>query len=296
MASQYGVDLAEVYRDSENIKNSRQARENNALLMDWKKEDRKTEKDRAAKLGTLRTAAASGNKQDLTNLVTFDPEEGKKVIDAFSKMDDMQRQQAKENNDKAGRLASYILQSENPEAAYQQSLQMYPPEVSKTMPQQYDPQFVQLQLARAREIDDMLSNPEAITFGDQDRLYKDGKMVESTTSNALLRAREKGKDSGAGGLKSSDEALIYRQAGELLGGIFDQQGNLQNLDPDTRGKVQAIATEGAKIYKASGGDITRSEAATMAARKLGIQVKDLSIKGGENLDGNALLKMYGPKQ
>lgn len=293
MANQYGIDLGEVYRTSEAVKSSRENRANNALLMKWKGEDRGKAEARATKLNELRGAAATGDRQAMTNLVTFDPDEGAKMIDAFSKMDENQRAQAKDSIDKAGRIAAYVLQSENPEAAYQQALQFFPQELAKTMPQQYDPQFMQMQLARSQELDQLLENPELITVGDTDRLYRQGREVERTTSNALLKAKEKARSEG-GSVKSADESLIYRQAAELLGGLFDQQGNLQNLDPDTRSKVQAIATEGAKIYAASNGSITRSEAATMAARKLGIKIKDLG-KGG-TIDRNELLKAYGPGQ
>lgn len=292
MANQYGIDLGEVYRTAEAVKGSRETRENNALLMKWKVEDRAKESAKASKLNELRGAAATGDRKALVNLVTLDPEEGKKVIEAFSQMDESQRAQIKDNVDKVGRMAAFVLQSQDPEGAYQRVLQLLPPEMAAQAPKQYDPQFVQLQLAQAQEMDDLLQNPELITVGTTDRLYRHGKELERTQSNALLKAQEKAN--GEGGVKSADESLIYRQAAELMGGVFDQQGNLQNLDPDTRGKVQAIATEGARIYQQSGGKITRSEAATQAARKLGIKISDLGKSG--TIDRNSLLQMYGPGQ
>jgi hypothetical protein len=90
--------------------------------------------------------------------------------------------------------------------------------------------------------------------------------------------------------KSSDENLMFRQAGELLGGIFDQQGNLQNLDPENRSKVQAITTRAAELFQ-SGETQTRSQAVTEAARQLGISVQNLG--GGGSKDRNQLLEMYG---
>ncbi|AFH14474.1 hypothetical protein I904_gp02 [Vibrio phage VvAW1] len=293
MANALGIDLGQVYRTVESVKGARQSRENNALMMDWKKEDRDAARQRSNALSELRGKASTGDQQAMQQLNAFDPEEAKKMLDSLSKMDERQRQQTQENIDAVGKMSAYVLQSENPEQAYQLARQSVSPELAAKMPEQYDPNFLQMQLARARQIDELLQNPERMTFGTEDRLYKDGRVIERTTSsqeldrqtsrqNALTRA------SGDGGLKSADESLMYRQAGELLGGLFDQQGNLQNLDPATRGKVQSIATEAAKIY--SQGGVTRSQAVTQAARKLGIQVQDLGQSG--NIDRNKLLEMY----
>lgn len=293
MANAFGIDLGQVYRTAEAVKGARQSREHNALMMDWKKEDRDAARQRGNALSELRSKASAGDQQAMQELNAFDPEEAKKMLDSLSKMDERQRQQTQENIDAVGKMSAYVLQSENPEQAYQLARQSVSPELAAKMPEQYDPNFLKMQLARARQLDELLKNPERMTFGTEDRLYKDGQVVERTTSsqeldrqtsrqNALTRA------SGDGGLKSADESLMYRQAGELLGGLFDQQGNLQNLDPTTRGKVQSIATEAAKIY--SQGGVTRSQAVTQAARKLGIQVQDLGQSG--NIDRNKLLEMY----
>lgn len=293
MANAFGIDLGQVYRTAEAVKGARQSREQNALMMDWKKEDRDAARQRGNALSELRSKASTGDQEAMQQLNAFDPEEAKKMLDSLSKMDERQRQQTQENIDAVGKMSAYVLQSENPEQAYQLARQSVSPELAAKMPEQYDPNFLQMQLARARQIDELLQNPERMTFGTEDRLYKDGRVIERTTSsqeldrqtsrqNALTRA------SGDGGLKSADESLMYRQAGELLGGLFDQQGNLQNLDPATRGKVQSIATEAAKIY--SQGGVTRSQAVTQAARKLGIQVQDLGQSG--NIDRNKLLEMY----
>lgn len=293
MANAFGIDLGQVYQTVEAVKGARQSRENNALMMGWKKEDRDAARQRGNALSELRSKASTGDQQAMQQLNAFNPEEAKKMLDSLSKMDERQRQHTQENIDAVGKMSAYVLQSENPEQAYQLARQSVSPELAVKMPEQYDPNFLQMQLARARQVDELLQNPERMTFGTEDRLYKDGRVIERTTSsqeldrktsrqNALTRA------SGEGGLKSADESLMYRQAGELLGGLFDQQGNLQNLDPSTRGKVQSIATEAAKIY--SQGGVTRSQAVTQAARKLGIQVQDLGQSG--NIDRNKLLEMY----
>ncbi len=295
MASPYGIDFGGILSNVENIKSARQSRENNALLMNWKSEDREAARARGNALSGLRSKAAGGDKQAMTELVAFDPEEAQQMINAFKGMDDREREQAKSNIDMVGNIAAFVLQSDDPEQAYQMAKQNINPDVAAQMPEAYDPNFIQMQLARAREIDDLLANPEKMTVGSEDRLYKDGRLIETMTSSAERdRQNSRGNaliknQGGAGGVKSADESLMYRQAGELLGGLFDQNGNLQNLDPSTRGKVQAIATEAAKIYQQGG--VSRSQAVTQAARKQGLQVQDLSASGG-NMDRNALLQQY----
>lgn len=293
MANAFGIDLGQVYQTVEAVKGARQSRENNALMMGWKKEDRDAARQRGNALSDLRSKASTGDQQAMQDLNAFDPEEAKKMIESLSKMDERQRKQTQDNIDAVGKMSAYVLQSENPEQAYSLARQSVSPELAAKMPEQYDPNFLQMQLARARQVDELLQNPERMTFGTEDRLYKDGRVVERTTSSQELDRQTSQKNaltraSGEGGLKSADESLMYRQAGELLGGLFDQQGNLQNLDPATRGKVQSIATEAAKVY--SQGGVTRSQAVTQAARKLGINIQDLG-QGG-NIDRNKLLEMY----
>lgn len=292
MANQFGIDMGEVYRTTEAVKGSRQQRKANALALDWKKEDREIARQRGQTLNQLRSRVAAGGedgRQAERELIAFAPEEATQVQEAFKNMDERQRKQMEENVETLGRVSTFILQGGTPaEQAqrYQRARQNLAPEIAANMPEEYDPNFVQMGLARARELDDMLKNPEQITFGGEDRLYKDGQMIESTTSNALLKENAGGSGTD---FKSSDENLMFRQAAELLGGIFDQQGNLQNLNPENRSKVQAITTRAAQLYS-QGQAETRSAAVTQAARQLGISVRDLG-QGG-TMDRNELLNMY----
>lgn len=289
MANALGIDMGEVYRTAEAVKNSRQRRNMLNKEDSLRDEDRAAARQRGVTLNNLRSQAVGGDKQAMRGLISFDPKEATQVMEALSKMDGKQREAMKENIETLGRVSAYIMNAENPELAYQRARANLSPEVTKNMPEQYDPNFVQLGLARARELDELLANPDKVTFGTEDRLYKDGRMIESSTSSQELDRQNKlATGSGSGGVKSADESLMYRQAAELLGGLFDQQGNLQNLDPTTRGKVQAIATEAAKLY--TDGGKTRSQAVTDAARKLGIQIKNLGQQSGT--DRNELLKMY----
>jgi hypothetical protein len=293
MANQFGIDMGQVYKTTEAVKGSRQTRKANALAMDWKKEDRESARQRSQTINQLRAKVAAGGeegKQAERQLIAFAPEEATKVQEAFANMDERQRKQASENVETLGRVSTFILEGQTVEEQsqrYQRARANLAPEIVANMPEEYDPNFVQIGLARARELDDLLENPEQITFGNEDRLYKDGRLIESTDSNALLKQQAGGSGSD---FKSSDENLMFRQAAELLGGFFDQQGNLQNLDPEKRSRVQAITTRAAELFQ-SGETRTRSQAVTEAARQLGISVQNLG--GGGIMDRSQLLEIYG---
>jgi len=292
MANQFGIDLGQMYRTSEAIKGSRQTRKSNELTMQLEKKDRESARQRGQTLNQLRSRVAAGGDDGETaerELIAFAPEEATKLQEAFKNMDDRQRTEMEDKVETLGRIAAFVMDGGTPEEQnqrYQRARTNMSPEIAANMPEEYDPNFVQMGLARARELDDMLKNPEKITFGGKDRLYKDGNMLESTTSNAFLKGQAGGSGSD---FKSSDESLMFRQAGELLGGIFDQQGNLQNLDPDQRSKVQAITTRAAQLFR-DGETGTRSQSVTEAARQLGISVQNL--QGGGSMDRNQLLDMY----
>lgn len=302
-----GINLANILQNVEQLKSARQAREMNSLRMQqaekqlgymdedraWEMSERQnTLADREAKakqaqqMNALRDKVATGDQQAMRQFISLSPEEGKQILESFHKMDDRQKQQVAENIETIGRMAAHVLTSENPEEAYDKVRKNLNPEAAKGMPEKYDRNWLTMQTARIREVEDILKgepNPQVDvkTFGDQDIMFRNGQEVERTGSNALLRAQQ--SDKAEGGIKTADESLMYRQTAELLGGIFDQQGNLQNLDPNTRSKVQAIATEAARLRE-SGEATTNSDAVAKAARKLKIDIQDLSgVKSGGTL-------------
>lgn len=98
---------------------------------------------------------------------------------------------------------------------------------------------------------------------------KTGKYANVKSSKDLY-----GKD-GSGGLKAADENAIYKQAGTLFGGRYDPiSGTFAGLSRDKAMNAQAVAERGTQLF-ASGKAKTRTEAATRAARELGIEITDL---------------------
>lgn len=294
-----GINLANILQNVEQIKSARQAREINALRMQqaekqlgYMDEDRAWEMSERQNMLDSRAAAAAAAKQEnalrgkvadgdqgaMRQFIALKPDEGKKILEAYEKMGEQEKKQATENIDAAGRMAAYVLQSENPEQAYQRVRENVSPEMQAGMPEKYDRNYVTMQLARAREIEQLLKpepNPQVDvkTFGNQDIMFRNGQEVERTTSNALLKGSGSG---GSGGIKTADESLMYKMAATMFGGIADPvTGQIRNLTKSQAGSVQAIAAEATRMLQ-NGESTSNSDAVAKAARKLKIDIQDLS--------------------
>jgi len=287
-ANQYGIDLGEIYRTKAAVEGARTQNKLSGLkLGEMEREiSERPAKEAAATerknlLTGLRQKAVGGDVSAQQQLLALDPEGGATFIDAVTKMDDRKIKATQRSVDEMGQLSGYVLQGKTPEEQarrYQLMRQGVSPEVQSKLPEQYDPQFMELSLSKAMAMDKLLENPKAIQVGGEDVVYKAGREVERKTRP--VKTSDNGSD--GGGVKSADESLMYRQSVELLGGLFDQAGNITNLDPTVRNKVQGIATEATNIFREGG--VTRSQAVKQAAQKFGLEVPD----AGSTVDNDPL--------
>ncbi|QZI87777.1 hypothetical protein PODOV050v2_p0012 [Vibrio phage 66E30.1] len=287
-ANQFGIDLGDLYRTTEAVKGARTQNRLSQLQLDETEREiaERPAKEAAATerknlLTGLRQKAVGGDVSAQQQLLALDPEGGATFIDAVTKMDDRKLKATQRSVDEMGQLAGYVLQGKTPEEQarrYQLMYQGVSPEVQSKLPEAYDPQFMELSLSKAMAMDKLLENPKAIQVGGEDVVYKAGREVERKTRPV----KTSGTGSDGGGIKSADESLMYRQSVELLGGLFDQAGNITNLDPTVRNKVQGIATEATNIFREGG--VTRSQAVKQAAQKFGLEVPD----AGSTVDNDPL--------
>lgn len=291
MANQFGINVGEMYRDIENIKGARTRNKLAKLELSEKERmiEKRPEKERLEgvrqnKLAEYRQGAMSSDpkvaEQATQQLLSIDPVEGGKFIEALGKMDDRKRKTAQANVEQMGKMASFVLSGKSEEEQnkrYIQMLNTLPPETLKTMPNVYDPNFMEVSLAKAQSMATLLENPKSVRFGEKDVLYKGGRKVEEATRPTTGKGGV-----GASGLKSGDESFISREVTELLGGFYDNQGNLRLTDKNLLSKAQGIKTLAANIFLKSGGKISRSEAVKQAAKEFGEKVSDVPNKDATN--------------
>ena len=274
----YGIDVGQLYRDKENVAGARTRNKMASLQLGEAEREiaERPERERLAKernklVTGLRQKAVTGDVDAQQQLLAIDPEGGASFIDAVGKMDDRKLKVAQQKVDEMGQMAATVLNASPEKQAnlYKQMLTTLPPDSVAKMPKELDLNFLEISLSKAMAMDKILENPKAVQVGGEDVVYKGGREVE--------RAKRPVKTSGTGegGVKSADESLMYRQAAELMGGMFDEAGNLRALDPAVRPKVQQIATRASELFKQGG--ITRSQAVTMAAEE---------VEGSAGVDDN----------
>ena len=274
-ANRFGIDVGSLYRDQENIKGARTRNKMASLqLGEAEREiEQRPIREEAAKnrnniLTEARTKAATGDDNAQRQLLAIDPEGGASFIKAIGEMDERKIKATQRSVDEMGQMAATVLNAKPEKQArlYQQMLSTLPPGSIAKMPKDLDLNFLEVSLSKAMAMDKILENPKAMQVGGEDVVYQRGKEIERKTRPVKTGAG----GTGSSDLKSGDESLMYRQAAELLGGMFDQAGNLQALDPETRTKAQAIATEATNLFRAGG--ITRTQAVANAAAKYGIEM------------------------
>jgi hypothetical protein len=269
-ANQYGIDLADIYRTTTAVKSARtQNRLSDLMLKETEREiagrperERK-EKERQNMLTSLRHQVATGDQNASNQLLTLDPEGGATFIEAVGKMNDRKREAAKRSVDEMGQLSAYVLQGKTPEEQQRRYRLMYQgvsPDVQAKLPEQYDPQFMEMSLSKAMAMDKILENPQSIQVGGEDVVYKSGREVE--------RARRPVKETSplvsvtTGGDKKESEKLAelrvqrfdeIQQAAIAAEQQIESVNQIKAIDLDTG---LGIETRGqiAKVWDSLGGD------------------------------------------
>ena len=272
-ANRFGIDVGQLYRDKENIAGARTRNKMASLQLGEAEREieqrpirEAAEKKRNIMVTDLKEKAVGGDQAARDKLLVIDSTT-KEFISHIDNASAEQAKLAQENIEQMGRMLGVVQQTTDPvkrEAKYQQAMSMLPEATQAKMPKNYNDNDVDLTLAKLNLMADVAEH-KVLAFGGEDILYKDGK--EIGRANRPVKSGTGG--SGSGGLKSGDESLMYRQAAERLGGMFDAAGNLQALDPETRSKVQGIATEATKIFQRGG--VTRSQAVEEAAKLYGVE-------------------------
>lgn len=269
MATPYGIDYGNVL----NIKRAGEQHQMQKQRFQQEQEERESARARNVFMQSARAAAVNREPGAMAQLVTLDPQQAQQISQYLSSAEEDERKRLEEQNDLAGRMAAVVLSSQNPEQSYATYRNSLPEPMKAAMPEDYDETFMRFQLARAQEVSEIMKNPEVKSFGGEDIMMQGGRVIGRTASqNALNQANR----AAAPELNASDENAMFRQSVELLGGLFDASGNIQALDPQLRGRAQAIATEASRLFREGG--MTRSQAVTSAAQALGVSVPSIQSR------------------
>lgn len=264
MADRFGIDLGQVFSTVEAVEGARannRLRNLNIKEAEYQRDQRPIEAAKQKNILNLRQKAAGGSQDAVQKLFGLDENIGP-TLDAIYKMDEKQREQAKRRVNELGQVAATVLQQKTPEEkqlTYARLRSAMGPDLQSKFPEQYNEGFLSLALAKATPLEKYMENPVKIDDSQYVNTYQAGRKIDS-----VKKPPEQGKNaSGSGNLKSADESLIFRQVGEVFGGVFDKEGRLIQLDPKVRSKVQGITAEAANIYMQTP-NITRSEAVKQA--------------------------------
>lgn len=283
-ANQYGIDMADIYRTTAAVKGARTQNKLADLQLSeaqYKVDQRPIEQERQNKLTDLRVKGVAGDVGAQQKFLALDPKNAPAFIKAIGQMDQTKRDATARNVDEIGRASMYVLNGKSPEEQAQRYATMrenLSPEAAAGLPEVYNPQFMELSLAKATTMKQLLQNPTSVSTGTEDVVYKGGREIDRAKKPVKKTAPSGGGKGGSGGIASADENLMYKQSVQLLGGIIDKDGNISALNPEARNTAQSIATNAANIY-AGDQTMTRSEAVARSARNFGYDISDMSSQG-----------------
>lgn len=295
MASALGIDMGNVYRTVEAVKASRATRGAQETA----------NQNAMATQAATQTAAANviANPTDpkaAAALAVLNPDMAKTLTETFTAADEAQRAELDRQNDALARAAASVLQADDPAAAYTTMLSQLPPEARSALPATFDANFLNLQIARATAIDDLYESINSKATAETERANElADQATEQTNAIALENVKsdnniretvakteaELAAEQAAGGaavLESADANALNKYAIQLLGGTFDQNGNLQTLDPNLRARAQAIATK-AEALMTGPQKLGHNAAVQAAAQALGIQFPGATAAPGPAL-------------
>ena len=251
------------------------------------------QKEQQQGIREARRDAATGDPDSIKRLLAVDPEGGGKIIDSLSKMDKLGREKVKAQTAETAKSMMWVMQGQNDQERSQRWDQVseYMKTTNPEAPDlkgKYSEGLAQQFIMKAMSVGEIA---DEFAFGQVKVGMKDNKPVYFAT-NKQGQAQEikgvtptekdvKGTSGGKGfEMKASDSNSIRAAAAGLFGGIWDPAtGRVSGVSKDMTAKVAAVSEEASRIYKESGGSKTHDQAAAEAARKLGIDIKDLSKTG-----------------
>jgi hypothetical protein len=292
MANALGIDLGEVYRTVEAVKTSRAARGANEAA--------------TAKTNAISQAAAVADPskpETMAPLIALDPKMANDITTAYTAMDEAARTAAKTQTEQLGQLAYSVQSAPDPAAAYATILEALKPEERAGMPETYDPNWVTLQLARAREIDsiydaidaeadDARTQTNALALDDH-QLQNDITLEGVKSDNAIRKSVADAEAEGAGGVDTAGSNAVARVVAGFFGGTYGPDGTFGGMDKETAAKSLEVAAKAETLMKETPG-LAINEAVQKAAEELGYQISGVNRASNNALANGNVPGATGP--
>lgn len=301
MADQFGIDLGNAFQRAEEIQAARIANQfrpalnqlaveegtqMNALRGLQLQEAQQGLADenalRSARGAALTEAGVTGPKAEIA---IISPAEAAKVQDYVAGLDEEGRKKAAEQIDRMGRIANYVLNAEDPAAAYADALELIPEKDRAGAPKEYDEKWVKLQLGRATALNDL--------FGETEDLIKNapsGYRFTNKDRNELRPIKGGPQDpatKGESGLKTTQSNAIRSTVTSQFGGTYDPQtGAIVGLDPTQAERALAVMAD-AEAFLIADGAIGIAQAVQKAmAKNPGSKTEAAPAGDDTNVDEN----------
>lgn len=237
-ATEYGINLGNVLSEAEQIAEARISNRLAARAM----------QDEEA-LRAQRGNVLAGSNSPLAGMAAIDPAAANDVRTFLNGLSEDDRKVAEQNVDQIGRMAAFVLTSDDPEKAYQQVYASIDPKVrtQTKMPSAYDEGWVKLQLANAQSVDEIIkADAQALT--DLNKDAPSGYQWTDKTKSALRPVKGGPHDPAVEGAKGGLETGIINAIRSTVTGQFDgfydpQTGEIGFADPTQAGRALAVMAE-----------------------------------------------------
>lgn len=260
-ANQYGVNLGEVFAQGEAIKKARADRQ----LAQQRNE-----------LASLRNSYAQNpnDEQLRKQLLIMDPEGMQQTADAVAQMDKNERERTQQRAVAMAKVARQALESDDPEKTWEELKADVPKSLQQRMGE-YSPSKAKMMYYNGLSMAELAKNPDIKEFGSKEQKYQNGLLTGETTSANVLRDRaaiekERIKQRGENGLKVADENYFARETARQFGGIVNPLTNeITGLNDNQAAAARDINANASRIYRESGGKLSRAEALRRAFQEQG---------------------------
>ena len=269
MADEFGFNMGNVLRNQGQRQQNEMYKQKNELGR-MEIDAYKAQSKNAPMVNQLKLNAAGGNVDAQKQYLALDPVNGPAFIEALNKMDAQQKEATQLKVNQMGQQFVRIQQEPKPEnrvRMYVELVSQLPEERRAQVPSEYNPDFVELQIAKLKTVDQLIKSPDVKQVGGQDRVYKDGKEIDRATRPVKLSKEDRPKT-----LKASDEAQLYKQLAAVESGFLDPVTNeMSGWTTDGQKRTAARMDQALKLWKKKP-DMLLGEVAAEVMRGSGVNL------------------------